>query len=287
MKSNRQREKQKTVPGEVQEQSVQPIKMKLPTILESYRTGNRGEAFLEFIMSKHCLMHKIIGYKDIGIDYICEWLNNDVPSRILFGIQVKTSERNDIKLTSEGGNRRFNELEKFLIKPLPFRIKPETLAYWEGLEIPLYLFSIIKNNVNNFDCYYLRLTPILHKTNNDKLEEIKKSVFFKANEKSDFIDLVKKEKMSGGFVRDLFIDSVRCSYQNGNVSYRNPKDFGLDNWPKDKVIFPDVLAEKDTDYIKKVKDGLLLLEKIGLVRVDYNFENKIEMLRKQITEKKT
>ena len=48
--------------------------MILPKILESFRTGNRGEAFLEFIMSKHCLMHKTVGYKDVGIDYICEWL---------------------------------------------------------------------------------------------------------------------------------------------------------------------------------------------------------------------
>jgi len=260
--------------------------MKLPTILEFCRIGNRGEAFLEFIMSKHCLMHRIVGYKDVGIDYICEWLKGNIPSRVLFGIQVKTSERSDIKLINKGTNRGLNELEKFLIKPLPFDIKPETFAYWEGLEIPLYLFSIIKNSENNFDCYYLRLTPILHKTNNNKLEEIKKGVFFKANENSDFIDLVKKEKMNGGFVRDLFIDSVRCSYQNGNISYRNPKDFGLDNWPKDTVIFPDVLAGKNTDYIKKVKKGLSLLEKVGLVKVNSDFENKIEMLKNQITKKK-
>lgn len=261
--------------------------MILPKILESFRTGNRGEAFLEFIMSKHCLMHKTVGYKDVGIDYICEWLNGNIPSRILFGIQVKTSERSDIKLISKGTNRGLNELEKFLIEPLPFKIKPETFAYWEGLEIPLYLFSIIKNSENNFDCYYLRLTPILHKTNNNKLEEIKKGIFFKGNKNSDFINSVKKEKMNGGFVRDLFIDSVRCSYENGNISYRNPKDFGLDNWPKDTVIFPDVLGEANTDYIKEVKKGLLLLEKVGLVKVDPNFESKIEMLKKQITKKKT
>ena len=259
--------------------------MKLPTILESYRIGNRGEAFLEFIMSKRCLMHKIVGYKDVGIDYICEWLNGNIPSRILFGIQVKTSERNDIELISKGINRGLNELEKFLIKPLPFKIEPKTFTYWEGLEIPLYLFSIIKNNENNFDCYYLRLTPILHKINNDKFKEIKESVFFKANKNSDFIDLVKKERMSGGFVRDLFIDSVRCSYQNGNISYRNPKDFGLDNWHEDN-IFQEVITETGTDYMKKVKKGLLLLEKVEeLIKVHPDFENKIKILKNKIIKK--
>lgn len=262
--------------------------MTLPTILESHRVGNRGEAFLEFIMSKHCLMHRIVGYKDVGIDYICEWLKGNIPSRILFGIQVKTSERKDIKLIGKGKNKGLNELERFLIKPLPFTIKPETFAYWEGLEIPLYLFSIIRNSENNFNGYYLRLTPILHKKNNNKnkLEEIKKGVFFKANKNSDFIDLVKKKKMSGGFVRDLFIDSVRCSYQNGNISYRNPKDFGLDNWPKDIVIFPDVLGEANTDYIKKVKKGLVLLERVGLTKVNSDFEKQIGILKNKITKKK-
>jgi len=266
--------------------------MTLPIILETFKIGNRGEAFLEFIMSKYCLMHKIVGYKDIGIDYICEWLNGSTPSRILFGIQVKTSERKDIKVIDKGVNRRLNELRSFSMNRLPFNIKPETLTYWQGLEIPLYLFSVIKNSENIFDCYYLRLTPILHKINcsksNDKLSQeikkkIKEDVFYKANENSDFIALVKKENMDGGFVRDLFIDSIRCSYQNGRISYRNPRDFGLNNWPENNVIFPDILAEKGTNYMNNVKNGLSLLEKVGLISVNSNFEDKIIKLKNRIT----
>ncbi len=256
--------------------------MSLPKVLESYRTGNRGEAFLEFIMSKYCLMHKIVGYRDVGIDYICEWLNGDTPSRILFGIQVKTSERKDIKLEDKGRNKKLNDLKRFSIKPLHFKIKPETINYWSKLEIPLYLFSVIKNSEDSFDCYYLRLTPILHKKNGNKLEEIKKGIFFKANRNSEFIDLVKKESKSGGFVRDLFIDSIRCSYQNGNISYRDPKDFGLEkNWPE-STIFPDVLGENDTDYAENVKKGLSLLERVGLIKVNANFDNKIKNLKNKV-----
>ena len=89
------------------------------------------------------------------------------------------------------------------------------------------------------------------------------------------------ERMDGGFVRDLFIDSVRCSYQSGSISYRSPKDFGLNNWPKN-VIYPDILAGENTDYLKKVKKGLLLLEKIKLIEVGSNFENKIRVLKEKI-----
>ena len=65
---------------------------RLPKVPISFRIGYRGEAYLEFIMSMHCLMHIIAGYKDLGIDYLCEWLVGDNPTRILFGIQVKTSD---------------------------------------------------------------------------------------------------------------------------------------------------------------------------------------------------
>jgi hypothetical protein len=81
---------------------VNDSRTELPSVLESYRIGNRGEAYLEFIMSKYCLMHKIAGYKDVGIDYLCEWLVGNSPTRILFGIQVKTSDRSGVELDHLG-----------------------------------------------------------------------------------------------------------------------------------------------------------------------------------------
>lgn len=254
--------------------------MTLPKILETHRAGNRGEAFLEFIMSKYCLMNKIVGHRDVGIDYICEWLNSDTPSRILFGVQVKTTERNDILLTDKGVNRRSNELSKFEINPPPFNLKQKTVEYLSGLNIPLYLFLVMKDKENIFDCYYSRLTPVLHKSREstfNKSEEIKKGTFYKANNGSEFIAVIKKGKMDGGFVRDLFIDSIRCSYQSGSVSYRDPDESGI-NWPNN-ALFPTVLAESETDYISRVKKGLLLLENYGLIKIEPDFENKINKLK--------
>lgn len=257
-----------------------------PTVHESFRIGNRGEAFLEFIMSKHCLMHKVAGYKDVGIDYICEWLNGGKPSRILFGIQVKTTEKDNVKMVYEGIKKRLNELNYYSIKNFPWPIKETTVEYWMGFNIPLYLFCVIRNSENQFNCYYSRLTPILHRSIEgeikEKIEEIKKSEFYQANENSKFLAVKEKEKMDGGFVRDLFIDSVRCYYQNGSISYRNPKNFGLNNWPE-KVIYPDVLDEENTDYMKKVKEGLLLLESVRLIKVDPDFENKVKKLKEEVS----
>jgi hypothetical protein len=258
--------------------------MALPTVLESHRIGNRGEAFLEFLMSQYCLMNKVVGYRDVGIDYICEWLNGDTPSRILFGIQVKTTERNDINLDSKGVNRRLNELETFEIKKRIFNIEPKTFEYWKGLNIPLYLFLVVKNKgENNFDCYYSRLTPILHKNTKDtsgQIDEVLKGNFYKANDGGDFISVKTKKTKSGGFIRDLFIDSVRCSYQSGSVSYRDPEENNI-NWPNN-VLFPDVLAEQGTDYIARVKKGLLMLQKSGLIEISPKFDEKIEELKNKI-----
>lgn len=258
---------------------------KLPKVLESHRTGNRGESFLEFIMSKHCLMNKVVGHRDVGVDYICEWLNGDTPSRILFGIQVKTTEREDVEVIDKGINRRLNELEKVELKPPPFDIEEKTFEYWKGLNIPLYLFLVKKESDENiFNTYYTRLTPVLHRKDGsvtNKINEIKNGVFFKANEGSEFRAVVSKDKMDGGFVRDLFIDSVRCSYQSGSVSYRDPKESEI-NWPSD-ALFPTVLGEKETDYVARVKKGLQLLEKNGLIKVEPDFEERIKQLKDSLS----
>ena len=226
-------------------------------------------------------MNKIVGHRDIGVDYICEWLNGDTPSRILFGVQVKTTERKDIELTPKGVNRRLNELSKFEIKPPAFDIEPKTIEYWNGLNIPLYLFLVKKNKEDSFDCYYSRLTPILHKSDtdtSDKIKKIREDIFYKANNRSEFIAVVEKQGMDGGFARDLLVDSIRCSYQSGSVSYRDPGEFRI-NWPHD-TLFPDVLGEFGTDYVARVKKGLLLLEKNGLIKIEPNFENKVGKLKK-------
>jgi len=265
----------------------QEIFMELPMSKESFRIGNMGEAYLEFIMSKYCFMHKIVGYKDMGIDYLCEWLNGNAPSRILFGIQVKTTERDDYKIDPKGGSSELSGLEIFSIKPLPFKkIELKTVEYWKGFNIPLYLF-VVKKDDDEFNCYYSRLTPILHKNKSvDELwEKIKNADFYKASEKSNFKLITKRNGRDGGFARDLFIDSVRCAYQNGSTYYKDAKEFGLNKWPENDAVYIDLLTEKETEYKDKLKKGLSLLEREGLITVNHNFDSILDELLKKELEK--
>src|SRR5687768_7189459 len=122
----------------------------MPTILPRYtdlkRKGNTGEALAQYIFSKFCLVHKIDGSNDIGNDFICELIKNQYPTNLLFYIQIKYTDRAP-------------------------RIRKETLEYWKGSPIPVYLFWI-KDNIppgafsndalGKSYISYKRYTPILH-----------------------------------------------------------------------------------------------------------------------------
>jgi len=258
----------------------------LPKVPISFRIGNRGEAFLEFIMSKHCLMHKIAGYKDIGLDFLCEWLVEGSPTRIIFGVQVKTSDIKEIELVSLGKNVRFNELEKFKFKKAPsWKIEEKTINYWLGFEIPVYLFFVIRNGTS-FECYYQRLTPRLHL--NDKSTVIKRVKAYKDEElykvndgNSEFIAYIPRQDKDGGFARDLFIDSIRCSYFNGSVGYRDSKEFGLKGWG-DGLIYPDILDSNNCPYMDNVEKSLMSLKNLGLIEIKSNWKEIIIGLKKKI-----
>ncbi|MGH8067350.1 MAG: hypothetical protein ACRERE_19385 [Candidatus Entotheonellia bacterium] len=49
----------------------------------------KGEAFFEALISDYSLPHHIVSPKDVGIDYICEWVYGDRPTGILYAVQVK------------------------------------------------------------------------------------------------------------------------------------------------------------------------------------------------------
>lgn len=245
---------------------------------------------MEFIMSKHCLMHKIAGYKDIGIDYLCEWLVEDSPTRILFGIQVKTSDISNVELTHLGRNRRFNGLEKFeFAKTTPeWKIKQKTINYWFGFEIPLYLFFVLKSN-SNFNCYYQRLTPILHKKDRKKaareIQNYKSNELYKANDdKNEFRAIVDRNGKDGGFARDLFFDSVRCAYYTGSVKYRDASEFGLKGWEGDNT-YVDILGESDRPYIEKFEESLTSLENLSIISVIPGWKERMRELKKIIHKK--
>lgn len=256
----------------------------LPKVPESFRIGNRGEAYLEFIMSKHCLMHKIAGYKDIGIDYICEWLVGESPTRILFGIQVKTSDLSHVKLKHLGRNRGLNGLEKFeFTKPIPsWKIKRGTISYWFGFEIPLYLFFVLRSG-SSFNCYYQRLTPILHKNDKERaaseIQNYKNNELYKANDdENEFRAIIDRGGKDGGFARDLFFDSVRCSYYTGSVKYRDAHEFGLKGWEA-KNTYVDILGEPDRPYLERLRESLSGLESLEVVSMIPGWEKRLLELK--------
>jgi hypothetical protein len=74
------------------------------------KAGIKGEAFFETLVSDYCIPHHIVGPKDVGIDYICEWVYGDRPTGILFAVQVKTLSAHGVRLEPIGPNKRFNEL---------------------------------------------------------------------------------------------------------------------------------------------------------------------------------
>ena len=265
------------------------LKYQLPKVPESFKIGNRGEAFLEFIMSKHCLMHKIAGYKDIGIDYICEWLVEDSPTRILFGIQVKTSDKNDVKLEDLGRHKGMNGLQKFkFASNIPsWEIKETTVNYWFGFDIPLYLFFVVKNN-SNFDCYYQRLTPKLHKNDKKKarqeIQNYKKNEIYKANDGSEFRAIIDRGKQDEGFARDLFFDSVRCAYYSGSLKYKAGSEFGLKGWDKD-TTYVTILGEEECPYIDRVEESLDKLKSQGVISVLPTWGEEIRRMKAKLSKK--
>lgn len=67
----------------------------------------KGEAFFEALISDYSVPHHIVGPKDIGIDYIWEWVYGDRPTGILYAVQVKTLSAQYVKLEHLGLKKHF------------------------------------------------------------------------------------------------------------------------------------------------------------------------------------
>src|SRR3989339_1210662 len=142
--------------------------------------GNKGAAYLESLLSDFSIVHRIDEAKDIGIDYICEYLIDENPMRLLFAIQCKTVN----KKPSIGENSK-------------------TFGYWKGFDIPIFLFWLQPEDntlKTSFECKFKRFTPILH-----KLSKHRKEGFIVFNEED--------------FRRSILIDYFRCNYRKGSFPY--------------------------------------------------------------------
>ncbi len=198
----------------------------------------KGEAFFESLVSEYSLPNQIVGLKDIGIDYICQWVSGNKPTWILYGVQVKTFSKKSAKPKHKGKEEKgFNELEKYEINNSNLQIDTNTLHFWQTLGMPIYLFAICDEG-KELSCYYKRFTPVLTQENVDQSQMF----FYKVNQGSSFFVFADSEKRTGGFARDLFIDYIRWNYYKGSIAYFNPRSIGLKQFPDHKhVIFKDLL----------------------------------------------
>lgn len=197
----------------------------------------KGEAFFESLTSDYSLTNHIIAPKDIGIDYICQWVHGDKPSPILYAVQVKTfsievSQPKYIEKEKPG----FNQLEKYEISNNNLIIDDNTLRYWQTLGMPVYLFAVCDRG-DTLDCYYKRFTPVITEDTRNQSE----MSFYKVNDGTKFLAFSDESKKIGGFARDLFVDYIRCCYYKGLITYLNPREIGLGQFPvTEYVIFIDL-----------------------------------------------
>lgn len=189
--------------------------------LKSKQKGNKGEALVESVLSEHAIVHKIDGSKDVGLDMICEWVNGEKPTQLMFGVQVKAL---NIKLKFKSQKSRLNFLEEY---EGSISIKQTTLDYWAGFDFPVFLFLV---DLKTSKIYYKRYTSIVH-----GLIEHTKELFYLATKNNNFQAYIEGDKHTWGFCRDLFFDHLRCQHKKGNLSGVDPKDLGLRGWSKEAI----------------------------------------------------
>lgn len=220
------------------------------------KKGIKGEAFFESLACSHSLPIQIVGLKDIGIDYICQWIYEDRPTPILYAVQVKffsTKKQPEYIRT----RKNFNNLKEYRIVNKNLKIDGRTLDYWRTLSMPVFLFAVCFI-AQEATLYYKRYTPIVTKPNEnfDFYSE-----FYQVNNGGEFLVYGDPSLQTGGFVRDLFIDYIRCNYYKGSIAYLNPLTIGLHQFPEDN-IFPELFEEYQDKIIPTYAKTKLYLEKI-------------------------
>ncbi len=209
-------------------------------------------------MCDYCLPHQVVGPKDIGIDYICEWVYGDRPTGFLFIVQVKTFSENTAQPKFRKVNTGLNSLDEYQISNSNLKVDENTLNYWRGLGLPAYLFAVVEGK-GVLDCYYKRFTPIL--TGADYKPY---TGFFKVNDGDSFIAFKYPDARSEGFARDLFIDHVHWSYHKGAVEYPDPRTIGLNDF-KEGGVFVDIFPTYKTQILSVYNKTKQYLEQLGMI----------------------
>jgi hypothetical protein len=205
------------------------------------RSCIKGESFFESLIAEYAIPHQVVGQKDIGVDFICEWAYEEEPSGFLFAAQVKTFTVNNANTPKSLGitNPGHNALEAFSISNSNLVIKEATLEYWKGLGLPTYLFAVANwqrghAKRDEMEMFYKRFTPVL--TGDSRQEDER---FYQVNSGARFRAFADEANKTQGFVRDLFVDLMRWSYCKGNIAWINPRRLGLQQFPEKDAIFDE------------------------------------------------
>jgi len=238
--------------------------LSLPRLAIASRINTKGEGIFQSFLSAYATTHRVKTLDDIGIDYFCEWIRQETESsfestNVLFAVQLKTSNKDKVKIIKRNVDMGRNFLERFELKKKNggnyYYIKPKTVGYWRGFEIPIYLFVVLLSDFEN-ELYYKRYIPILH--NDPKLNEV--NFFYKANKGNNFLAFSTKQN-TGGFCRDLFIDYIRCNYKKGSITYKNPREMGLNQFSESEAIFIDMIS---VQYKTEIENTFSKLKALGL-----------------------
>jgi hypothetical protein len=221
------------------------------------KRGIKGEAFFESLISQYALANHIVGPKDLGIDFICQWVYEGRPTEILFAVQIKTFDVDNCRPESMGKkDENGNNLEMFTIKNPNLRIKKSALLnYWKSLRMPVNLFAMCDEG-DQMSCYYKRFTPVV--TESRDQDEL---CFYKANEGTSFLAFADQTSGKGGFVRDLFIDYIRCCYFRGLLAYVNPRSIGLKQFPEDYAVFQDLVPSYEKEILRTYQQTKKFMER--------------------------
>jgi hypothetical protein len=229
---------------------------------ETAKRAIKGEAFFESLVIEYSIPIQVIGLKDVGIDYICQWVVDDKPTEVLFAAQVKTFSSKTAKPEMVGKDQN-NGLEEYRIPNSNFKLNKKDLAYWMTLGMPAYMFAIYDEG-SKLTCYYKRFSRHLTVRN---LEIDFKAEFYRVSDHNEFLAFADPERKCGGFARDLFIDYIRWTYSRGLLTYLNPRRVGLEQFSEgiDKsIVFVDILKPYLPEIRKAYRHTEILLKHLDL-----------------------
>jgi hypothetical protein len=225
------------------------------------KTCVKGEALFESLIAEYAIPHHVIAPKDIGVDYICEWVHGDDPTGTLFAAQVKTftvDKTTAPRSLGHDADRKFSGLEAFAITNSNLIIDQDTLDYWKGLGLPTYLFvvAITKGDgaqPDSMAMFYKRFTHVLTRDVNQKDER-----FLRVDDNGvKFRAFADEQGKTHGFARDLFVDLMRWTYFKGSIAWLNPRKLGLNQFSEKDNVFRDLMQ----DYKTQICETYLLAKK--------------------------